>query len=136
MEQYEAEGCIEHSLGLQLAAGGLARVGEEVVALAEGVHLHYEVPWNLVPLHMGQQISISPGLFARPAGAVMLYTSHTYWQQFTHITNNYVHVSHISPIGSIHSCMTRHLRWRTCVLRHAMSCNYGSISCEELRLIQ
>jgi len=29
------KGCIEHSLGLELAAGGLARVGEKVVALAE-----------------------------------------------------------------------------------------------------
>ena len=55
--------CVEFSLGLELASGGLARVGEKVVALAEGVHLHYEVPWNLVPLPQTKVSYISTWLY-------------------------------------------------------------------------
>ena len=38
------------ALGLELAARGLAAVGEQVVVLAEGVQLHDEVARDLVPL--------------------------------------------------------------------------------------
>ena len=52
----------EHSLPLELAAGGLAGVGEQVVALAEGVHLHNEVTRDLIPLPHGEEARQQPAL--------------------------------------------------------------------------
>ena len=37
-------------LGLELAACGLAAVGQQVVGLAEGLRLHYEVARDLIAL--------------------------------------------------------------------------------------